>query len=76
MISAYSGTLTLPNLQLEIMFKFPYHALARLNALSRTNSSNLATAKWIPILISSQCNFTITPQREDANEYGFQKSKK
>ena len=41
------------NSQLENMFKFPYLALTRLNsALSRTNSPNLATAKWTPILIS------------------------
>ena len=34
------------NSQLEIMFKFPKLAL------SRTNLPNLATVKWIPILIS------------------------
>ena len=53
---ACSGTLTRPNSQLEIMSKFPYHALARLN------SHYLAQTRPISPLLS-QCNFTITPQR-------------
>ena len=76
---AYSGTLTRPISQLEIMFKFPYLALTHLNlhylAQTRPNSP-LPRGCQFEFLSYSQCNFTITPQTEDAKEYGFQTFKR
>ena len=75
---AFSGTLTRPNSQLEMMFKFPYLALTCLNSHYLAQTRPLSPLqKWTPILIPhpsyAQGNFTINPQRADTKKWGFQK---
>ena len=73
---AYSGTLTRPNSQLEIMFKLLYLALTRIMSHKHAQSRHCQVDTKFIISSYSPCNFTSIPQREDAKEYRFQKLKR